>query len=162
VNLAPESAKMAPVSGAETKSSLMPKSPGAPLPAVQTGLPAASADLLPKIPDTYDITVRIPQDNQPIRIQERGTTVDNQFVPRGMAVNDGTRATAWGQAGNAPSYGGVASSFGNTQVRPSAGISMAGVRGTTPSTSKSLESPNFSARDGEWKSRSSYEATERR
>jgi hypothetical protein len=106
--------------------------------------------------DTYNVAARVPQDNQPIQVVERTPTRTTTLAVNGMNVNDGTQARSWGNGNTVNS-----SNFGQIQPNSQVGINVATLRGTgnTPGVKSS---PSFSQQDGQWKSRSSYEATERR
>jgi hypothetical protein len=98
--------------------------------------------------DTYDVAVRLPQDDQPVRIVEQASATANAIITNGMRVNDGTLARGWAAPASpsplAPSPTRVATLRGATLAEPSR-------------TTNSL-----STGDGQWRSRSSYESTERR
>lgn len=115
-----------------------------PPPPVTSGASAASR----KPRDTYDVTTRVAADSQPIRVLDSTTTPSSSLAsaPRGMTLNDGTKARSWQSGAAVPSS--VASN------------PFSQVRGGS-STPGSLPQ-GFSGQDGQWRSRSSYEATERR
>jgi hypothetical protein len=98
--------------------------------------------------DTYDVTTRVAADSQPIRVLDSTASPSRSLAsaPRGMTLNDGTTARSW-QAGAA-----VPSSVASNPFSQLRGGS---------STPGSLPQ-GFSGQDGQWRSRSSYEATERR
>lgn len=117
--------------------------PGLPPPPSSSGAAVGS----PRPPDTFDVATRVAADGQPIRVLDStanpGTSLAS--APRGMTLNDGTTARGW-QTSALPSS--IASNpF--SQLRGGA------------SSSTSLPQ-GFSGQDGQWRSRSSYEATERR
>jgi hypothetical protein len=96
--------------------------------------------------DTFDVTTRVAADNQPIRVLDSTTTPTRSLASRGMTLNDGTAARSWQPNTGVPTS--VASNpFGQ-------------LRGG--STSSASLPQGFSGQDGQWRSRSSYEATERR
>jgi len=98
--------------------------------------------------DTYDVSSRVAADSQPIRVLDATTrnSSSHATVARGMPVNDGTNATSW-----------------RTSPAPAtiAGNPFGGLRGTMADT-RSAAPQGLSGQDGQWRSRSSYEATERR
>jgi hypothetical protein len=98
--------------------------------------------------DTYDVATRVAADSQPIRVLDSTASSSGSLTsaPRGMTLNDGTTARSW-QAG-APVPSSVASN------------PFSQIRGGS-STPGSLPQ-GFSGQDGQWRSRSSYEGTERR
>jgi hypothetical protein len=104
--------------------------------------------------NTYDVSSRVAADNQPIGVLE-GTprSSSNAFAtaPRGMPVNDGTRAPTWG--------GSIAAAPPNVAVGQAP---LTGLRGVTGGGLGSASPQGLSGQDGQWRSRSSYEATERR
>lgn len=109
---------------------------------------ATSGSKLRALPDTYDVSTRVAADNQPIRVldssQNTGGTLAG--VPRGMPLNDGMSARTWSSGMTLPPT--VATNpFGQ-------------LRGTSGDRSSSPQ--GFSGQDGQWRSRSSYEGTERR
>jgi hypothetical protein len=93
------------------------------------------------------VTSRVAADSQPIRVVEGVTATPNSYaaVVDGMPVNDGTLARSWQP------------NFGTPQV--AGRNSFGGLRGTA---SDSRSSGGFSGQEGQWRSRSSYEGTERR
>lgn len=98
--------------------------------------------------NTYDVASRVAADSQPIRVLEstnRGTAHTSPASLGGMPVNDGTHANGW-----------------RTGINPATVSSnpFGGLRGATGGMKN--PSQGFSAQDGQWRSRSSYEATERR
>jgi hypothetical protein len=107
----------------------------------------ASANRSPS-QNTYDVASRVAADSQPIRVLDstnRSTASANVASSGGMPVHDGTNASGW-RNGLPPAV--VSSNpFG-------------GLRGTTGGVKSA--SQGFSGQDGQWRSRSSYEATERR
>ena len=98
--------------------------------------------------DTYDVTTRVAADSQPIRVLDSTTSPSRSLAsaPRGMTLHDGTTARSWQAGGAVPSS--VASN------------PFSQVRGGS-NTPGSLPQ-GFSGQDGQWRSRSSYEGTERR
>jgi hypothetical protein len=107
---------------------------------------ASAANRTPR--DTYDVTTRVAADSQPIRVLDSTATPARSLAntPRGMMLNDGTRARSW-QAGAAVPSAVASNPF--SQIRGGS------------STPGSLPQ-GFSGQDGQWRSRSSYEGTERR
>lgn len=98
--------------------------------------------------DTYDVTTRVAADNQPIRVLDSTASPASSLAgaPRGMTLNDGTTARSWQTSPGLPASV-AANPFGS-------------LRGGS-SSSTSLPQ-GFSGQDGQWRSRSSYEGTERR
>lgn len=92
--------------------------------------------------NTYDVASRVPADSQPIRVLDSTRSTASANTPRGgMPINDGTNASGW-RNGLPPA---------TVSSNPFSGLR--GTQGT---------SQGFSGSDGQWRSRSSYEATERR
>ena len=115
--------------------------PGLPPPPTTTGASAS------KPRDTYDVTSRVAADSQPIRVLDSTRTGSSlASAPRGMTLNDGTTARSW-----QPNTGLPASVASNPFTNLRGGASTAGAL-----------PQGFSGQDGQWRSRSSYEATERR
>jgi len=115
--------------------------PGLPPPPTTSG---ASSN---KPRDTYDVASRVAADSQPIRVVDSTKSPSNSLAtaPRGMMLNDGTTARSWQPNTSGPAV--ASNPFTNLR----GGSSTAG---TLPQ--------GFSGQDGQWRSRSSYEATERR
>lgn len=128
--------------------------PGAPVnlsPAPLQGLPpppTTSGASISKPPDTYDVSSRVAADSQPIRVADSTRTPSTSLAtaPRGMTLNDGTTARGWQPNTGVPS---TVATNPFTTLRGGSGTA-----GTLPQ--------GFSGQDGQWRSRSSYEATERR
>jgi hypothetical protein len=94
--------------------------------------------------DTYDVKTRVAADSQPIRVIDSSSrSASSANLAGGMPVNDGTSSGRWQTGANSTSVAGR-TPFG-------------GLRGASSSQSSS-----FSSQDGQWRSRSSYEGTERR
>jgi len=131
----------APVSLAPTSLQNLPPPP--------TTTSATGGVLVPRLPrDTYDVATRVAADGQPIRVIDSPASYNGTLagVPRGMPLNDGTAARSWQT--NLPLPATVANNpFGQ-------------LRGTGETRLGS--SQGFSGQDGQWRSRSSYEGTERR
>jgi hypothetical protein len=133
-----------------------PASPAAPVnlsPSALPNLPAppvtsGTSNSLRGPRDTYDVATRVAADGQPIRVLD-STNPTSSVASRsgGMTINDGTTARPW-----LP---------GSTLPPPTvANNPFSQLRGGS-STPGSLPQ-GFSGQDGQWRSRSSYEATERR
>jgi hypothetical protein len=136
---------VAPTTGATAPVSLAPTTPIAlPPPPIGT-LPSGTVPSVSAVPpprDTYNPAARLPSDSQPVRIvsgnPQPGTT---PLVSRGMPVNDGTYARSWSDATLPPLTA-------NNNLRGNSGVN--------------LGASSYSAQEGQWRSRSSYEPTERR
>lgn len=97
--------------------------------------------------DTYDVTARTAADNEPIRILEpTGRGPAAAVVARGMPVHDGTNARPWSAGAIRPN---------SVSSNPFGGL-------RTPNDTRSAATQGFSGGDGQWRSRNSYESTERR
>lgn len=127
---------------------------GAPVNLSPTGLPGlpppptTSSASAAKPRDTYDVASRVPADGQPIRIADSTSRLPNSLAstPRGMPLNDGTTARSWQPNTSLPAN--IASNpFNNLRGGSN-------LPGSLPQ--------GFSGQEGQWRSRSSYEATERR
>jgi len=130
-----------PAAGSGAAVNLSPGTlPGLPPPPTTSGASAT------KPRDTYDVASRVAADSQPIRVVDStrpGSSLAS--APRGMTLNDGTLARSWQPNTGVPAV--ASNPFTNLR----GGASTAG---TLPQ--------GFSGQDGQWRSRSSYEATERR
>jgi hypothetical protein len=110
--------------------------------------------------NTYDVASRVAADAQPIRVFDgtpRGAPAANTTALRGMPVNDGSNVSSW-RTGITPAPPGVALQGAPTSINSHP---LSGLRGTTVG-SRPAVSQGLSGQDGQWRSRSSYEATERR
>ena len=112
--------------------------------------------------DTFDVASRVAADAQPIRVLDstnRPNFSANTSLARGMPLNDATNASSW--------RGGVGTAVppsNDPWNHPATSISsnpFGGLRGTAIEN-RATTSQSFSSQDGQWRSRSSYEATERR
>lgn len=124
---------------------------------------ASGASATPTIPasrleNTYDVTARMASDNQPIRILEGGSgRASLASASQGMRVNDGTNATSWSSVSQPLPLGVDPSARAALNTKP-----FAGLRGSALQAPLGATPQGFSGLDGQWKTRSSYEATERR
>jgi hypothetical protein len=97
--------------------------------------------------DTYQVGTRTPQDAQAIRVVENNVSHSNApLATRGMIVHDGTQAANGLRLGNVPAT--------SPWMPPN-------LRGNNILPPSVAQQP-FSQQDGQWRSRSSYEPTERR
>ena len=140
---------------ASATSTTPPIGNGIPVNLSPTGLPnlpppptASSSYSTPAPRDTYDVATRVAADGQPIRVIDSNGNAAGTLagVPRGMPLNDGMLARSWQSGAGLPSS--------------LAGNPFSQLRGTADARSSSPQ--GFSGQDGQWRSRSSYESTERR
>ena len=116
-------------------------------PPPKTSASATPATNRSSLVNTYDVATRTAADSEPIRVLEPATRAPGTaVVARGMPINDGTQARPW-----------------RTTLPLPASVSsnpFSGLRGAADTRADS--SQGFSGQDGQWRSRNSYEGTERR